>query len=244
MLADGDRRVSSGAGKVGAAKVGDDVIAKDWVKVRAWLIDYPDRLRADQDLLDQLGLKLTAPNVVEFLPAALARLEAAHARELTARQEIEALAKANFDAQAQTHDLIIDLLEARSNTDLARRVDQAARERFGLVGGLIAVEMPDSQGTAPAGWKALPTGVLDLMMGPDRQTRMGPCPSARDLFDPGDPGVQSCALVRLSLGSPERQGMLAFGSADPEGFTPDMGPELVSVLARVVERTAARWPIL
>ena len=119
MLADGDRRVSSGAGKVGAAKVGDDVIAKDWVKVRAWLIDYPDRLRADQDLLDQLGLKLTAPNVVEFLPAALARLEAAHARELTARQEIEALAKANFDAQAQTHDLIIDLLEARSNTDLA-----------------------------------------------------------------------------------------------------------------------------
>jgi hypothetical protein len=73
---------------------------------------------------------------------------------------------------------------------------------------------------------------------------MGPCPSARDLFDPGDPGVQSCALVRLSLGSPERQGMLAFGSADPEGFTPDMGPELVSFLARVVERTAARWPIL
>ena len=56
--------------------------------------------------------------------------------------------------------------------------------------------------------------------------------------------MQSCALVRLSLGSPERQGVLAFGSADPEGFTPDMGPELVSFLARVVERTAARWPIL
>jgi uncharacterized protein YigA (DUF484 family) len=236
--------VSSGAGKVGATKVGDDVLAQDWVKVRAWLLDHPDRLRDDQALLDELGLKYTAPNVVEFLPAALARLEAAHARELTARQEIEALAKANFDAQAQTHDLIIDLLEARSNTDLARRVDQAARERFGLVGGLIAVETPDAVGTAPAGWKPLPTGVLDLMMGPDRQTRMGPCPAARELFDPGDPSVQSCALVRLTLWSPERQGVLAFGSADPEGFTPDMGPELVSFLARVVERTAARWPNL
>ena len=236
--------MSSGSGKVGAAATGGDVVAQDWVKVREWLLTHPDRIRDDPALLDTLGLRYTAPNVVEFLPAALARLEAAHARELTARQEIEALAKANFDAQAQTHDLIIDLLEARSNTDLARRVDQAAQERFGLVGGLIAVETADAQGAVPTGWKALPTGVLDLMMGPDRQTRMGPCPAGRELFDPGDPAVQSCALVRLSLGSPERQGVLAFGSADPEGFTPDMGPELVSFLARVVERTAARWPIL
>jgi hypothetical protein len=38
--------------------------------------------------------------------------------------------------------------------------------------------------------------------------------------------------------------VLAFGSPDPEGFTPDMGTELVAFLARVVERTAERWPIL
>ena len=31
---------------------------------------------------------------------------------------------------------------------------------------------------------------------------------------------------------------------DPEGFTEDMGAELVAFLARVVERTAERWPIL
>jgi uncharacterized protein len=238
------RRVSIRAGEVGAAAADDGDEARAWAAVRDFLLAHPDRIRGDQALLEHLGLKYTAPNVVEFLPAALARLEAAHARELTARQEIEALAKANFDAQAETHDLIIDLLEARSNTDLARRVDLAARERFGLLGGLIAVETPDGTGAAPAGWKSLPSGVVDLMMGPDRPTRMGPCPSARELFDPGDPAVQSCALVRLSLWSPERQGVLAFASADPEGFTPEMGPELVSFLARVVERTAARWPSL
>jgi uncharacterized protein YigA (DUF484 family) len=37
---------------------------------------------------------------------------------------------------------------------------------------------------------------------------------------------------------------LVWGSADPEGFTADMGSELVAFLARVVERTAERWPIL
>ena len=45
-------------------------------------------------------------------------------------------------------------------------------------------------------------------------------------------------------GSPSRQGLLAFGSADPDGFTEDMGAELVAFLARVVERTAERWPVL
>ena len=34
----------------------------------------------------------------------------------------------------------------------------------------------------------------------------------------------------------------AADAPDPEGFTPDMGSELVAFLARVVERTAERWP--
>jgi len=233
--------VSKGAGEADVARsAGPD----GWADARAFLLAHPELVRGDQSLLDELGLKYTAPNVVEFFPAALARLEAAHARELTARQEIEALAKANFDAQAQTHDLIVDLLESRSNTDLARRVDKAARERFGLAGALIAVETPDEGAAAPVGWKSLPTGVVDLLMGPDRQFRMGPCHAAQDLFDAAAAPVQSCALVRIALWSPERQGILGFGSADPEGFTSDMGPELVSFLARVVERTAARWPSL
>jgi uncharacterized protein YigA (DUF484 family) len=52
------------------------------------------------------------------------------------------------------------------------------------------------------------------------------------------------AMVRLAIWEPARQGLIAFGSGDPEGFTPDMGAELVAFLARVVERTAERWPVL
>ena len=35
-------------------------------------------------------------------------------------------------------------------------------------------------------------------------------------------------------------GLMGFGSGDPEGFTPDMGPELVGFMARVTERLAGR----
>jgi len=52
------------------------------------------------------------------------------------------------------------------------------------------------------------------------------------------------AMVRMAIWEPSWQGLLAFGSADPHGFTEDMGSELVAFLARVVERTAERWPLV
>jgi uncharacterized protein YigA (DUF484 family) len=46
----------------------------------------------------------------------------------------------------------------------------------------------------------------------------------------------------MAIWEPASAALLAFGPADPGGFTPDMGAELVAFLARVVERTAERWP--
>lgn len=219
-----------------------DIIAEPapdgWPAARALLMAHPALLRDDAELMQTLAVK--AANIVEFGPAALARLEAARARETTARQEIEALARANFHAQSQTHALIVDLLESRNNADLARRVQQAAEERFGLVAGCIAVEGP---GITPAGWRALPSGMIDLLLG-DGVARMGQTLAADELFGHLAEDVHSMALVRLSVWSPLRQGVLAFGSGDADGFTRDMGAELVAFLARVVERTAERWPPL
>jgi hypothetical protein len=69
-------------------------------------------------------------------------------------------------------------------------------------------------------------------------------PTALGLFGDRAPEVRSMAMVRMAIWEPSRSGLLAFGSTDPEGFTEDMGAELVAFLARVVERTAERWPVL
>ncbi len=224
----------------GSAEIETNEEPAGWAEARALLLRAPDLLREDLGLLQTLGLKRAEANVVDFMPAALGRLEAARARETTARQEIEALARANFHAQSQTHALIIDLLESRNNADLARRVQQAAEERFGLIAGAIAVEGP---GRTPVGWNALHAGMVDLLLG-DATARMGPVVAAADLFGPLADEVHSMALVRMAIWSPGRQGVLAFGSAETDGFTRDMGAELVAFLARVVERTAERWPPL
>jgi uncharacterized protein YigA (DUF484 family) len=83
-----------------------------------------------------------------------------------------------------------------------------------------------------------------ILDGGQKLARMGFAPTALGLFGEAAPQVRSMAMVRMAIWEPARQGLLAFGSADPEAFTEDMGAELVAFLARVVERTAERWPIL
>src|SRR4051812_17065556 len=209
--------------------------------VRRFLADNPEFLKGDAGLLAELGLTdATSSNVVEFAP--MARVHAAHQREAEQRALLEEIARANFAAQAQTHGAVVDLLDARNLADLARRVDELARTRFGLAAGIIAVE---TEGLPPAGWKHLVEGQVDLILdGPQRLARMGFAPTALGLFGPEAGEIASMAMVRMAIWEPSRQGLLAFGSTDPEGFTPEMGTELVAFLARVVERTAERWPLL
>ena len=210
--------------------------------VRRFLSDNPDFLRDDAGLLDELGLRVADGNVVEFGPAALARVHAAHQREAMQRQQIEAVARANFSAQAQTHGAVIDLLDARNHSDLAWRLDELAKQRFGLTAAIVALEAEER---VPAGWTRLVAGQVDMILGgPQRLARMGFAPTALPLFSARSDDVRSMAMVRTAMWEPARQGLLAFGSPDPAGFTEDMGAELVAFLARVVERTAERWPVL
>jgi len=210
--------------------------------VRRFLSDNPEFLTGDDGLLAELGLAVCAGNVVAFAPAAMARIHAAHQQEASQRQQLEVTAQANFAAQAQTHGAVVDLLDARNHSDLARRVDDLARQRFGLTAGVVALE---TEGAPPAGWKMLVEGQVDMILGgPQRLARMGFAPTALGLFGDGGETIASMAMVRMALWEPSRQALLAFGSTDPESFTEDMGAELVAFLARVVERTAERWPLL
>ena len=235
----------SDAGRTTKAKPADAALMRalerDWRTVAGFLRDHPEFLLDDSELLGELGLWRKAENVVEFGPAALARLAEAKTRESAARQELEATAMANFAAQAQTHAAVVDLLEARNHADLARRLDEIAQLRFGLVGAVIALEGPER---VPAGWRLLNPGQSDQVLSPNGLSRMGQSAHVEQLFGAMAEQVQSVAMVRMAIWSPARQAVLAFGSGHPDGFTAEMGSELVAFLGRVVERTAERWPVL
>ena len=211
--------------------------ASPWGAARALILDNPDLVHDDLQLLQALGLRPAAANVIEFGPAALARLEAARAREITARESVEALARANHDAQTQVHGLALDLLGARNPADLAAVLNEGAQRRFGLEAAAIGIE-----GRAPAGWRTLPPGLLSHVLGYDAGYAVGPCTGGREIFAEAADRVRSVALVRIAVFDPPRQGVLAFGAGDPEHFSSEMGVELIAFVARVVERMADRWP--
>lgn len=230
--------------------VSPDLSAEDagphWPEIRAWLQANPQTLLDDRSLLEEIGLKPHGRNVVEFGRAALTKLEAAAEREADARKRIEAVARANFAAQTQTHVAALDLMEARNPSDLARRLDAVAQGRFGLAGAAIALEKP---GAVPFGWKSLETGGVDKLLGEHGLTWLGPNFDGLGLFGASGDEVKSVALIRMSPVFPGdepgvRPALCAFGSPEEDGFTPTMGCELVAFIARVVERTAERWPIL
>jgi hypothetical protein len=210
----------------------DDDAARTLLRTHAAL------LRSDEPLLSELGLRLDPGNVVEFGPAALKKVAAAHLRESSERKRLEALSQANYAAQARTHAAVIDLLDARDHADLARRLDEVTRGRFSLIAGVLALEGPRG---VPEGWRPLAKGQVDMILGPRRPARMGPAPTALGLFGEAAGRVGSVAMARIALGG--HAGVIAFGGADPDAFTADMGAELVTFLARVVERTAERWPL-
>lgn len=216
-----------------------------WPEVRAWLQAHPQVLLDDRSLLEEIGLKPHGRNVVEFGRAALTRLEEAAEREADARKRIEAVARANFAAQTQTHVAALDLMEARNLSDLARRLDAVAQGRFGLTGAVVAVERP---GGVPFGWKGLEPGAVARLLGDDGLTWLGPHFDGLNLFGGAEGEVGSVALIRMTPafpgGEPPRPALCAFASPEADGFIPTMGCELVAFIARVVERTAERWPIL
>ncbi|MGH7022876.1 MAG: DUF484 family protein [Caulobacteraceae bacterium] len=219
-----------GAARAEAADEGD--------AVRALLRAHRDVILKDQDLLGELGLRLDAANIVDFGPVALSRAAAAHKRETNQRKRLEAVSRANFAAQTRTHASVIDLIEAVDLADLARRADCVARLQFGLLTGVVALESAEC---SPPGWRQLAPGQVDLLIGRRKPFRMGAVPTAIGLFGELGPIVGSVALVRLVIGPERRDGVIAFAGIETDAFTADMGSDLVTFLARVVERTAERW---
>src|SRR5690606_7159922 len=101
-----------------------------------------------------------------------------------------------------------------------------------------------AQGGTPAtpGVMLLAPGSVDAVLGRGQPARLrSGTPGDPAIFGPLAHQIQSAALVRIkpSAGAPD--GVLAFGSHDPNGFSEDQSTELLFFLAQVLEHTIRAW---
>jgi hypothetical protein len=88
----------------------------------------------------------------------------------------------------------------------------------------------------------LAPGAIDAAIGLDKHARLRSSIIGEDAFF-GEVSrfVKSDVLMRLKVSTGSPDGVMCFGSREPEAFGPDMSTELLFFLAKVLENTIRAW---
>lgn len=216
----------------------------------AAVVDYlrrhPDFLDRNPELLDIL----TPPEhrrgdqVVDMqifmLKARRADVETLKAREAALLDA----AKANAEVQTRVINAVQKILAARSFDHLIGIVNRELAEILALESVALGVERGDklSGKGGAAGVVVLKPEIVDILIDTGRDVVLLADHGGDPMLFGTDAGaVHSMALLRLEFGAGAPPGLLALGSAEADGFDPNQGTELLSFMARVLQRCIGRW---
>jgi len=214
--------------------------------IKAFVLANPEHFAGDPDLLAALvARKKRDANVLDLQSYVITRLRddmnavRAHGQAL-----IEA-ASSNLLAQERVHAAVLKLIEARSFSQLIRILSADVGPLIGVDSVVVCIEAPQNSKmphTPPAGIAILEEGTIDDVLGRcvqhilnDGRKRM---PA---IYGKNARRIRSEALLRLSFGRQAPDGLLVLGSASGETFSPEQRTELLSFLARAVERCVCGW---
>lgn len=222
--------------------LGDDLTAED---VAAYLRDHPDFLIQRPELVAHIVPPAAdrGQGVVDLQHFMVRRLQTDIARLQDQQRELVATTRANVNNQNRVHAAVLFLMDATSfehliqtiTTDLAVLLDL---DTAALVVEAAGTEIPQVNRSGVQVWAA--GGIGGLMGKRDVILRAG-IQGLPEVYGPGASLVRSEALVRLRLGGEAPSGLLALGSREPDMFHPGQGTELLTFLARVVERCIRGW---
>lgn len=208
--------------------------------VRDFLMQNPDFVRGDSELLACLASQPQQGNVIAIADLARERM----LRETrAARSKFAAIvetARANYEAQIRVQEAIIAILDATDPHDLNERL--SGHVAFALAADSCVVYISEtganSQGLDKVG------GAIERLVPIEHPIMMGAIDRPRAwLYGEQGNHLRSEALARLEFGPDRRLAILALASADLEAFRPDHGGELVTFFARVLERVLNRFAL-
>lgn len=222
--------------------LGDELTAED---VAVYLREHPDFLAQRADLIRHLVPPAVdrGDGVADMQYFMLERLRGEVGRLTDQQRELVATTRANQNNSNRVHAAVLFLLDATSfehliqtiTTDLAvlLDLDLAALVVEGVTGEITHVNRH--------GVKVLEDGAVTRLMGKRDVVLRAGIQGNAEIYGPGAGLVRSEALVRLHMGPDSPEGLLAFGSREPDMFHPGQGTELLTFLSRVIERCIRKW---
>ncbi|HEY4342997.1 MAG TPA: DUF484 family protein [Parvibaculum sp.] len=213
-------------------------------EVRAFLLQHPDFVASDADLLAAiLPARDDGANVVDMQHFVIGKLQ----RQVRTLRDIQSdlieASSLNSLAREQVHAAALAMLDAQSFEAFVAYVTepQGLAATLGLGAASICIEAVTNNADA-TGVRILELGGVTRMMGGDLPYRLvDNVRGSRGLYGAQADSVQSEALVRLDFSRVTPPGLLALGGANAEQFHPDQAADLLEFLARIVERCVRLW---
>jgi uncharacterized protein YigA (DUF484 family) len=217
--------------------------------VIAWLKEHPDFLQKNPDVIDVLipaKPKATRGGVADFQSYVIDRLKAEKNKAEDVTREIVETARNNMNSQTRIHAAILRLLEADSFDEFIQTITSDLTNLLDVDITTLVVEADGRQipHIVLAGIHIVPEGTVDKWMGGKNSLLQDNISGIEAIYGAGATLVRSQALVRVDIAMQTPPAIIAFGSRDPHMFNGSQGTELVSFLARVVERQFRTWLLL
>jgi uncharacterized protein YigA (DUF484 family) len=181
--------------------------------------------------------------IADFQSFMIERLKDDKEKVLETTQAIVENARSNMNNQQRIHAVILRLLEARNFEEF---ITIMTMDMANMLDTDISVFIVESNGKdiphiQTSGIRVLPEGTIDNWMGGQSVMLQDNISGIEAIYGGGANLVQSQALLRIDIAMDTPPAILAFGSRDPNMFGDGQATELISFLARVVERAFRNW---
>ena len=213
--------------------------------VVAYLAAHPDFLIEHADLLTRLAPPPAErqDGVVDLRSYMVERLRAEVDRLRQTQRDLIDTSRANQNNRNRVHAAALFLLDAETLQQLVQTIttDLAVLLDIDVAALLVESNGHDFPQVLSSGVRVVGEGSIERWLN-GRDVRLDADIVGDDvIFGPGAGLVRSQALVRLDVSVKTPPAMLALGSRESRMFEDGMGTELISFLARVLERCIRFW---
>ena len=215
-------------------------------EVAAFLERHPEFFAEHPDLLDSLSAASpeNEDGVVNLHRYLVERLRQQLAEARRAHDSLIAIGRANLTIQARVHRAVLALLSARSFEHLIETVATDLAVILDLDAVALGVEQ-GKEGLPPVrldGLVQLEPGTVDELIGRGRTVTLADRTNGQGaLFGAAATLISSQALIRLQVSRKTPPALLALGSRRAKQFHEGQRTELLTFLARSLERSIRAW---
>ncbi len=161
-----------------------------------------------------------------------------------AAQEVIETSRGNMSSQTRTHSAVLALLTAMDFDHMMRIINDDLPLLLDIDVASVCFEPGADSPLAltTAAVQAIEENDVDALLGPDHDVRLfGDMEESKFLFGSAASLIRSASLIRLRPGHGIPVGLFVMGSRTVNFFHPRQGTELITFLARVIERCIHRW---